>query len=381
MKINFNVWHTTKGGGARYIFEVSNRLVERGHDVMITALSGDHRWFDVKANVNYVPIPRKFSWLKLLGIYTKLKFGRSLRILDVHHIFKKLNRSNWIDINKIFADSMPNCDINVATFGLTVHPTYFSKKGIPFHYVQGYDPRNYEKKVSDIILDAYKLPIRKLVVSKWLAKRVKEVTGQDAFYVGSGVDVKIFKPDKLVDKEPYTVGATLRTAKWKRCEDVIKTLNRVSEKIPNLKLIATGTREDVKELEKIASEKTEFGIELVETKNDNDLVRFYSRPSVFLYTPEEEGFGLPPLESMSCGTPVVTTDCKGVREYSIDNYNAVICKVGNVENLAKSVTRILTNKSLLRKMSSNSVKTAKKWTWKKVADRLEAIFEKSMKEN
>lgn len=382
MKINFNVWHTTKGGGARYMFEVSNRLVEMGHDVTITAVSGDHRWFPVRAKMNYVPIPKQLAWLKLLNPYTKLRFGRSLRILDVWHIFNILTMKGVkMDLTRLLADSMPECDINVATFGYTVNPVFRSGKGIPFHYVQGYDPAIissiYER---NLVLEAYHLPIRKLVVSRWLQKRVKEVTGQNSVYVGSGVDTKIFRP-KGIENEPYTVAAMLRTAKWKRCEDVIRVLNRVVDKIPNLKLIATGSKLDLAELERCAGEKIKFAVELVNINSDDKLVEFYSKASAFLFTPEEEGFGLPPLEAMACGTPVVTTDCKGIREYSINNYNSFICDVADVKNLEKSVRRILEDKNLAGRMAKNGIRTAKKWSWERVAKRLESAFKKALKES
>lgn len=381
MKINFNVWHTTKGGGARYIFEVSNRLVDMGHDVTITAISGDHKWFHVKAKVNYVPIPKQLSWLKPLGIYTKYKFGRQLRLLDVWHIVHMFTLKRIeMDMTRLFIDSMPDCDVNIATFGYTVNPVYKSGKGIPFHYVQGYDPNMIESKYErDLVLQTFLLPIRKLTVSRWLQRKIFEISKQKAFYVGSGVDTRIFKHAKNVKRESHTVGAVLRTAKWKRCHDIIKTLNRIVGEIPDIKLLATGSKLDLEELEKNSGEKIKFSVELVNPKNDKELVKFYSRPSVFLFTPQEEGFGLPPLEAMACGTPVVTTDCKGIREYSRNGYNSLICDIGDIVSLAESVTKILNDKKMADKMIVNGIKTARKWDWNKVAKLLENIFKKSMK--
>ena len=54
------------------------------------------------------------------------------------------------------------------------------------------------------------------------------------------------------------------------------------------------------------------------------LAELYSSADIFLFTSYAESFGLPPLEAMACGTTVVTTDCKGNRDYAIGEYNCLI---------------------------------------------------------
>jgi hypothetical protein len=63
MKILFPLISTGLFGGVRYIFEVANGLKNKGYDVKIVALTGDHSWFkDLRADVIYKPLNlNKFS--------------------------------------------------------------------------------------------------------------------------------------------------------------------------------------------------------------------------------------------------------------------------------------------------------------------------------
>ncbi|PVU72996.1 hypothetical protein DDW08_00265 [Vulcanisaeta sp. SCGC AB-777_J10] len=66
-------------GGVRAIFEVANRLHERGYNIRIIALGGDHSWFRVKVPIHYVDQPRIFS----LGIKT-YKLLRYAKIRNIN---------------------------------------------------------------------------------------------------------------------------------------------------------------------------------------------------------------------------------------------------------------------------------------------------------
>ena len=60
MKINFTLWRTSITGGVRVLFEVARGLAERGYEITITAIGGDHTWFSFPENVeiNYVKTRR-----------------------------------------------------------------------------------------------------------------------------------------------------------------------------------------------------------------------------------------------------------------------------------------------------------------------------------
>jgi len=74
---------------------------------------------------------------------------------------------------------------------------------------------------------------------------------------------------------------------------------------------------------------------------ESEICDLYTLSDVFISTSTYEGFGLPPLEAMSCGTPVVATQVASVPEVVGDAGR--LHPPGDVEGFAQSVCEILTN--------------------------------------
>ena len=106
------------------------------------------------------------------------------------------------------------------------------------------------------------------------------------------------------------------------------------------------------------------------------LAKLYSSADAFLYTSYAEGFGLPPLEAMACGTPVVMSDNKGSRDYAISNFNTLVSQPGDVNSLANNLLKVLQDGKLRERLIENGLETAKKFTWTSTVDN----FEKALKE-
>lgn len=81
--------------------------------------------------------------------------------------------------------------------------------------------------------------------------------------------------------------------------------------------------------------------------------------------------GCPPLKAMACGTPVVTTDCKGNRDYAKDKYNCLMANLGDYNALSNSVRAIMVNEEAAEKLKVGGIETAGIWTWDKTVDKFE----------
>lgn len=105
----------------------------------------------------------------------------------------------------------------------------------------------------------------------------------------------------------------------------------------------------------------------------DDLVTLYNCATVFLMPSLYEGFGLPLLEAMSCGCPVVTTKEGSLKEvagdaaYFVDAYDAI--------SIASGVARVFEERSLQKELLQNGLKQAAKFTWEKTASETTAVYE------
>jgi glycosyltransferase involved in cell wall biosynthesis len=94
---------------------------------------------------------------------------------------------------------------------------------------------------------------------------------------------------------------------------------------------------------------------------DNDLPFLYSGASCFCYMSIYEGFGLPPLEAMQCGTPVITSNTSSLPEVVGDA--GIMLDPHNVESLVEAFNRVLNNETLRKEMTAKGLEQAKKFSW------------------
>lgn len=100
--------------------------------------------------------------------------------------------------------------------------------------------------------------------------------------------------------------------------------------------------------------------------DDGDLAALYSGASLFLYPSLYEGFGLPPLEAMQCGAPVVTSNTSSLPEVVGDA--AITVDPTSVEELASAVERVLTDEGLRNSLSEKGLARAAGFSWDRTAD-------------
>jgi D-inositol-3-phosphate glycosyltransferase len=117
-------------------------------------------------------------------------------------------------------------------------------------------------------------------------------------------------------------------------------------------------------------------------RRDRSLLKYYySAADIFITTPWYEPFGITPLESMACGTPVIGANVGGIK-YSIKNGETGYLVPPKVpQALALKIDHLLSNKMLLKKMQVNCLRRVHKlFTWKKIAESVATVYEEVLKE-
>jgi len=106
--------------------------------------------------------------------------------------------------------------------------------------------------------------------------------------------------------------------------------------------------------------------------NDQILLEFYRHASLFVYPSLYEGFGLPPLEAMASGVPVVTTMTSSIPEVVGDA--ALLVSPYDVQQLADTMGTVLQNPEVSSSLIAKGREQAKKFNWYRVARNTLAVY-------
>ena len=107
--------------------------------------------------------------------------------------------------------------------------------------------------------------------------------------------------------------------------------------------------------------------------NDKERHLYYRAAEIFVYPSFFEGFGFPPLEAMSCGTPVITSRNSSLPE--VVGASAVTIDPYDVQELELWITKLLDDKVLAHFMIKKGLKQASKFSWRDAAIKtLEALL-------
>jgi len=105
---------------------------------------------------------------------------------------------------------------------------------------------------------------------------------------------------------------------------------------------------------------------------ETDLPALYSGSLLFVFPSLYEGFGLPVLEAMACGTPVVCSNSSSLPEVAGDA--ALLVDPMNTEELVTAVRTALENESLRQDMTEKGLKRAQGFSWLQTAQRTLEVY-------
>lgn len=120
----------------------------------------------------------------------------------------------------------------------------------------------------------------------------------------------------------------------------------------------------------------ELGLEdevtLTDYVDDRDLPALYSGAAAFAFPSLYEGFGLPPLEAMACGTPVVTSNASSLPEVVGDA--GIMVDPRDVEGFANALDRLLNDEALYQQCRTKGLQHASRFTWERAAQQHLALY-------
>jgi len=111
---------------------------------------------------------------------------------------------------------------------------------------------------------------------------------------------------------------------------------------------------------------------------NQDLCTLISYALAFVFPSVYEGFGMPPLEAMACGTPVLVSDAASLPE--VTGTDAVVVKPYSVQNIAQGLHLLFTDQNLRSALAQKGLARAKEFSWQKSAELLYQVYQEILPE-
>lgn len=347
MRITFISPPLDMSGGAKVISIYANELTNMGHDVTVVA----------PARIPYSP-KRKLQFFLRGDGWPREPTSYSLP----KKIITKAGRP-------ISDDDVPDGDAVIATWWETAEWVHnlSDSKGRKFHLIQHHEvfpplpPRSKE---------VYRLPLKKIVIAKWLQDVMTSDYGHDSHLVPNSVDRSQFFAARRDKNTPPIVGLLYSTTKFKGLNRSLEAI-RIAQAAARFDVIAFGAETLKKDFRLPKGARYFF-------RPAQDKIReIYSQCDVWLTMSITEGFNLPALEAMACRTPVISTRAgwpiegvvDGVNGFLVDDSRAAADRIIDICNMTGAAWQ---------RMSHAAYRTMTTPSWNDSAKMLEAILAESV---
>jgi len=215
------------------------------------------------------------------------------------------------------------------------------------------------------IADFFKIDGRKLkAVYNGVSSHFKKIDDNNEL-------LKVKKKYNLPDKFLFFLG---NTDPKKNTKGVLKAFSDFCRLNNDYQLVMLDFEKN--ELEKILLEindtKLIERIHLTGYVVNTDLHDIYNLSTIFLYPSLRESFGIPMLEAMACGTPVITSNTSSMPEIADDA--AFIIDPFKTEDITEAIFTLLKNTEHREKLIEKGYKRSSKFTWKVMAENVHKIY-------
>ena len=195
----------------------------------------------------------------------------------------------------------------------------------------------------------------------------------------NGLDHNVFKPvSAQTGYEPYILYVGSERPR-KNLGRLLEAFALLKKEFPELKLVKVGSRGRSERYRRnTLSRAISLGIAedvvFVDHVSDEELAGYYSAAALLVYPSLYEGFGLPPLEAMACGCPVVASNTSSLPEVIGDA--GIMVDPCDVPALAQAMRRVLSDSRLRGELVEKGLKRAQRFSWDRAAEQTWEVYRK-----
>ena len=359
-RISFILSSLWLSGGVRVVVEYANRLTNRGYQVSLVTPAGTVDAgirSEINADVALIESP----------------VGRAQAMTPGH-----MAHLSWS-----LARAVPPSDVVIATHTPTtvagLLAARFLRRGRPVWLCQDYAEMFAGRHVEGwLFRNAARWHAATLVVSGYSRNELSATRpGARIVVVGEGLSayevLQSVQPAHAVSNKEHRTILTMGDMRLRKgMNDLQQAVSLLHQSLPDIRVSVFFKEEGHLECE--------VPVESVFRPDRQQLAAMYANCDVFVSASWHESFGLPPLEAMACGAPVVLTDSGGVRDYARSEENCLMVPPRDPQALASAMLRVLTDPALANRLRRAGRLTAARLTWDAAVDRFEVALQAVMGE-
>ncbi|WP_048190870.1 glycosyltransferase family 1 protein [Methanobacterium sp. SMA-27] len=157
---------------------------------------------------------------------------------------------------------------------------------------------------------------------------------------------------------------------------LLRSLVKLKKKLPGIKLLKIGDPQSYGARKQLLKTIIEMGLQndiiFIGYVSEEELPKWYNASDLLVYPCLYAGFGLPPLEAMACGTPVITSNTSSLPEVVDDA--GIMVDPNDEESLALNMYNVLTQDDLNKKLAEKGLKRSKIFTWDNAARETQEVY-------
>ena len=351
------------GGGERYVADLTNALVARGHEVYVALRP-----------VSQLPRHLELTPDRILT----LRLRNALDVQSAHELDRFVRRQRIDVVHAHMARDYPLA-------------SYATRRNRQTKFIA---TRHVLFKLNRLHRHTLARAVRVIAVSNAVARELRSsriVAEEQIAVVPNGIDVDRFNHAREgFDRAEFLrriglppdcslVGSIGELRTLKRHDDFIRAAALVAERFPDAQFVLAGVdtsasgevREQLKNL--VAELGLNGRFHFLGWVDEAE--KLLCAMDVFVSASETESFGLAIVEAMAAGAAVVATATEGAQEVIDDQKTGVLVPIGDVKRIAESVITLLSDRDKRSTIATQSVQSAAtKFSLKRMVDEIEAIY-------
>jgi glycosyltransferase involved in cell wall biosynthesis len=357
MKITFVSAKLDLSGGSRIVAKYADELSLRGHQVTV---------------IEYRQVP---PWhRRMLGQAKAALSGKRVTVEphhEAHFDGARYEVQRLTGVAPLPAHLVPDADAIIATWWVTAEwvAALPPSKGKGVYFIQHHEVFDYLPV--ERARATYRSRLRKIVISRWLADILERTYQQrDVVLIPNAVDHEVFKASSRQRNAVPVIGFMYSSTPFKGTPHIVEVLRQLHETHPEIRCISFGASDPALDGYPLP-DFIEFSLRPAQDR----IPMLYAEADAWIIGSEAEGFCMPALEAMACGTPVISTRTGWPMEGIARGINGFLYDYADCSGLRNALDQLLSlSKDDWRAMSEQAQFSSRQLNWRDSVDLFEATL-------